>query len=197
MDHDPAQIFLITALAAIGLVIVVPLIIYLGHKLFFFDWPPLYEWQQARRQLRPIDRWHVIWATRRNHPAIQAALAGAQLTYARYLQARAERALDRRRRQRGLRVSLAVCLGVVAAGDAVIAATQRQLRIIDSVAAASFTMLAFSTLVADPWLLRRQIERMARLQAEIERAPEMPPDGRQQPTITTESNHRTRRSHGH
>ncbi len=157
------------------MVILVPLIIYLVHKLFFFDWPPLYEWQQARRQLRRIDQWRVIWATRRNHPTIQATLAGAQLTYARYLQAAAQRALDRRR---GLRVSLAAYLGIVAAGNAVIAATQSQQRITGSVAAAWFAISALWALAVDPWLLRRQIERMARLGAEIERAHEMPPDGR-------------------
>jgi hypothetical protein len=42
VDYDPAQAFLIAALAAVGLAMLVPLIIYLRNKLFFFDWPPLY-----------------------------------------------------------------------------------------------------------------------------------------------------------
>jgi hypothetical protein len=103
VDHDPAQAFLIAALAAVGLAMLVPLIIYLRNKLFFFDWPPLYEWQQARRQLHRIDQGRVIWATYRHHPASRATLADAQLAYARYRQASAQRALDRRRPGRRVR----------------------------------------------------------------------------------------------
>ncbi len=39
MHHGPEQVFLIAALVTVGLVIVIPTIIYLVHKLFFFDWP--------------------------------------------------------------------------------------------------------------------------------------------------------------
>ncbi len=62
MHHDLAQFLLIAAIVAAGLVILVPLGVYLVHKVFAFDWPPLYEWQQARRQptatIRPAaPRW--------------------------------------------------------------------------------------------------------------------------------------------
>ena len=103
MDHDPAQVtvFLIAALATVVLGILVALIRPMVRKLFFFDWPPLYEWQQARRQLRRTDQWRVIWATRRSHPVSCATLADAQLAYVRYRHASAQRSAQRSLRRRG------------------------------------------------------------------------------------------------
>ena len=151
MHHEPEQAFLIAALVTVGLVIVVPLIIYLVHKLFFFffffDWPPLYEWQQARRQLRRIDQGRVIWATYcRHHPASRAALGGAQLAYARCRQAAAQRALDRQRR--GRRIGAVVFLGGTAAGFAALAAVQSQQRITDIVIAVGYASNALGNLLA-------------------------------------------------
>jgi hypothetical protein len=96
---DPSQttVFVVAALIVVGVVILVALIWPLANKLFLLDWPPLFEWQQARRPLRRIDQWQVIWATGRDHPARRAEQTEAQLAYARYRQARAQRALDRRR----------------------------------------------------------------------------------------------------
>ena len=177
MDHDLVQLVLIAALAAVGLVILVPLIVTVVHKLFFFDRPELYEWQQARRQLHRLDQGRVIWATNRQRPAGRAGLAEAQLAYARYRQDVARRAL-RRGRRRG-RLAAMIWNGVVAAGYAALAgaATQSQLRILGIVAAGSFAGNALTIALA-PRSSRRQIERMARLQAEIERAPELSSQGR-------------------
>ena len=183
MPHEPEQVFLIAALVTVGLVIVVPVIIYLVHKLFFFDWPPLYEWQQARRQLRRIDQGRVIWATYyRHHPASRAALGGAQLACARYRQAAAQRALDRQRR--GRRIGAVVFLGATAAGFAALAAVQSQQRITDIVIAVGYASNALGTLLAGPRSWRRQTERMTRLQAAIEdccaRRPDAAPPQRQE-----------------
>ncbi len=170
MDHDPAQVtvFLIAALATVVvLVILVALIRPMVRKLFFFDWPPLYEWQQARRQLSRADQWRVIWATRRNHPVSRATPAGAQLAYARYRHASAQRSAQRLLCRRGLRVSLAAISVVFAGSWAVAAAAQSQQRIADSVAAAGAAMAALAGAL-DPWSVRRLIKRMARLQREIE-----------------------------
>jgi hypothetical protein len=166
VHHDPAEAFLIAALAAVGLIILIPLTICLRNKLFFFDWPPLYEWQQARRQLHRIDRGRVIWATYRHHPASHATLADAQLAYARYRQAAAQRALDRRRP--GRRVAAAAFFGVLAAGSAALAATHSQQRIAFIWGAAGYAMSALAPLVEGPRSLKRGTERMARLQAEIQ-----------------------------
>ncbi len=166
MPHDLAQFLLVSALAAVGLVILIPLGIYLVHKLFFFDWPPLYEWQQARRQLRRIDPWRVIWATYRHRPASCPALADAQLAYARYRQAAAQRALDRQRRP-GRRAVATVYFGVLAAFWAALAATHGQQRILHSIQAASFAGLALVNWLS-PRSARRQAELMARLQTEID-----------------------------
>jgi hypothetical protein len=160
---DLAQVLLIAALGAVGLVILVPLRIYLVHKLFFFDWPPLYEWQQARRQLRLSDWRRVIWATYRHHPASRATLADAQLAYARYRQAAAQRALDRRP---GWRAVAAVYWGVLAALWVALAATHSQLRILSSIQAFSYAGLAI-VIWMGPRSARRLVELMARLQAEI------------------------------
>ncbi len=147
MDHDPAQVtvFLIAALATVVLGILVALIRPMVRKLFFFDWPPLYEWQQARRQLRRTDQWRVIWATRRSHLISGATLADAQLAYARYRHASAQRSAQRLLRRRGLRVSLAAISVVFAGSWAVAAAAQSQQRITDSVAAAGAAMAALVT----------------------------------------------------
>src|SRR5260221_11938166 len=51
---------------------------------------------QARRQLRRIDRWRVIWAASRNHLASRSILADAQLAFMRRVQAAAQRNLSRR-----------------------------------------------------------------------------------------------------
>src|SRR5260221_11584050 len=51
---------------------------------------------QARRQLRRIDRWRVIWAASRNHLARRSILADAQLAFMRRVQAAAQRNLSRR-----------------------------------------------------------------------------------------------------
>lgn len=184
MDHDPAQVLFIAALAA-GLVILVPVIIYLRNKLFFFDWPPLYEWQQARRQLRRIDQGRVIWATYRHHPASRAMLADAQLAHARYRQASAQRALDRRRP--GRRVAAAALGGVLAAGCAALAVTNSQQRIVFIWAAAGYASSALGPLVEGPRTLKRLTERMARLQAEIQDCYRRPgvaaPTQRQEPKL--------------
>ena len=182
MPHDLAQFLLIAALTAVGLIILIPLGIFLVHKLFFFDWPPLYEWQQARRQLRRIDQWRVIWATYRHHPASRAALADAQLAHVRYRQAAAQRALDRQRRP-GRRAVATVYCGVLAAVWAALAATYSQQRILYSIQAASFAGLALGYWL-DRRAARRQAELMARLQTEIndrymrhlDAAPEQPPE---------------------
>jgi hypothetical protein len=164
--YDSAQVLFIAALAA-GLVILIPVIVFLRNTLFFYDWrPPLYEWQQACRQLRRIDQGRVIWATYRHHPASRAMLADAQLAYARYCQARAQRALDRRRP--GRRVAAAASFGVLAAGSAAIAATNSQQRIALTLGAAGYAMSALSLLLGGPRSLKRGTERMARLQAEIQ-----------------------------
>lgn len=164
MHHDLARLLLITAFTAAGLVILVPPGVYLVHKLFFFDWPPLYEWQQARRQLRLSDRWRVIWATYRHHPASRAVLAGAQVAHARYRQAVAQRALDRQRP--GWRAVATVYCGVLAALWAALAATHSQQQILYSIQAVCFAGLALSNGLG-PRTARRQAELMARLQAEI------------------------------
>jgi hypothetical protein len=109
-----------SARAGPGVVILVALIWPLANKLFFFDWPPLYEWQQARRPLCRIDQWRVIWATGRNHPARRAEQTEAQLAYARYRQARAQRALDRRRSRLGWGVVALVGHGIGIASFAVV-----------------------------------------------------------------------------
>ncbi len=184
MHHDLAQFLLIAAIVAAGLVILVPLGVYLVHKVFAFDWPPLYEWQQARRQLRPSDRWRVIWATYRHHPAGRAALADAQLAHARYRQAAAQRALDRQR-SRWRAVATVYC-GVLAALWAALAATHSQQRILYSIQAACFAGLALVNGLG-PRTARRQTEPMARLQAEIEnrypRSRDAAPPQRQEPGL--------------
>ncbi len=172
MHPDLVQLFRIAALGAVALGILVPLGIYLVHKLFFFDWPPLYEWQQARGQLRLQDRWRVIWATYRHHPASRAVLADAQLAHVRYRQAAAQRALERQRQRRGRRVVAAAYFGVLAAYWAAFAATHSQVRILLSLQAASFAGLAL-VIWLGPRSARRQAELMARLQAQIEHAPEI------------------------
>ena len=185
MHHDPAQAFLVAALAAVGLVILVPLIIFLRNKLFFFDWPPLYEWQQARRQLHRIDRGRVIWATYRHHPASRATLADAQLAYARYRQATAQRALDRRRP--GRRVAAAAFFGVLAAGSAALAATHSQQRTVFIWGAAGYAFSALGPLVEGRRSLKRLTERMAQLHAEIQdcypRRSDAAPTRRQEPGL--------------
>ena len=186
MHDELAQFLLIAAFTAAGLVILVPLGVYLVHRLFFFDWPPLYEWEQARRQLRLGDRWRVIWATYRHHPASRAALAGAQVAHARYRQAAAQRGLNRQRPGRRA-VGMVYC-GVLAAVWAALAAAYSQQRILYSVQAACFAGLALvSGLDLDRRTARRQAELMARLQAEIEnrypRSRDAPPRQRQEPGL--------------
>jgi hypothetical protein len=51
---------------------------------------------QARRQLRRIDRWRLIWAASRNHLASRSILADAQLAFMRRVQAAAQQNLSRR-----------------------------------------------------------------------------------------------------
>jgi hypothetical protein len=51
---------------------------------------------QARRQLRRIDRWRVIWAASRDHLASCSILADARLAFMRRVQAAAQRNLSRR-----------------------------------------------------------------------------------------------------
>jgi broad specificity phosphatase PhoE len=167
---DPSQttVFVIAALIAVGVVILVALIWPLANKLFFFDWPPLYEWQQARRPLRRIDQWRVIWATDRHHLARRAGLTEAQLAYARYRQARAQRALDRRRRRQGWGVVALVGHGIAVAGFAALAAAHSQQRAFYSLLAASQALGALGTVLGFPGSLSRQVKRMARLQSQIE-----------------------------
>jgi hypothetical protein len=170
VHHDPAQVtdFLIAALATVVvLVILVALVLPLVRKLFFFDWPPLYEWQQARRQLRRIDQWRVIWATRRNHLISRATLAGAQLAYVRYRHASAQRSAQRLPRRRRLRATVAAIF-VVNAGSWAAAAARSQQRIADSVLAAGFAISALGPALVFPWSERRLIKQMTRLQREIE-----------------------------
>lgn len=164
MRADPSQttVFVVAALIVVGVVILVALIWPLANKLFFFDWP-LYEWQQARRPLRRIDQWRVIWATDRNHPAGRAELTEAQLAYARYRQARAQRALDRRRA--GWGVVVLVVQGIWIVGFAALAAAHSQQRALYSLLAAG---QALGTVLGLPGSLNRQVKRMARLQIQIE-----------------------------
>jgi len=158
----------VAALIVVGVVILVALIWPLANKLFFFDWPPLYEWQQARRPLRRIDQWRVIWATGRNHPARRAELTEAQLAYARYRQARAQRALDRRRPKLGLGVVALVGQSIVAAGFAALAAAHSQQRAFYIFLAAGQALGAFGIVLGLPGSLSRQVKRMARLQIQIQ-----------------------------
>ncbi len=168
MRPDPSQttVFVVAALIVVGVVILVALIWPLANKLFLFDWPPLYEWQQARRPLRRIDQWRVIWATYRNRPARRAELAEAQLAYARCRQARAQRALDRRRP--GWQVVALVGQGIVVASFAALAAAHSQQRALYSLLAAGQAVGALGNVLGLPGSLSRQVKRMARLQIQIE-----------------------------
>jgi hypothetical protein len=158
--------FLIGALVVVGVVILVALLWPLANKLFFFDWPPLYEWQQARRPLRRIDQWRVIWATDRNHLVGRAALADAQLAYARYCQARTQRALDRQRRRRGWRLGALVLQGI-AVGFTALAAAHSQQRVLYSLLAAGQALGVLGNVLESSRSLSRRVERMARLQTQI------------------------------
>lgn len=168
MRPDPPQttVFVVAALIAAGVIILVALIWPLANKLFFFDWPPLYEWQQARRPLRRIDQWRVIWATDRHHPARRAELIEAQLAYARYRQARAQRALDRRRP--GWGVVALVVHGIAFAGFAALAVAHSQQRAFYSLLAAGPALGALGIVLGFPGSLSRQVKRMARLRIQIE-----------------------------
>ena len=137
------------------------------------------EWQQARRQFRHLDQWRVIWATHRNHQVSRARLAAAQLIYVRYLQDAARRALLLR--WRWLRIAMPAISGVLAAGYATVAAAHSQQRVMDSLFAIGWAIYSLGWGVALPLSVRRLPERMARLQAEIERAHGMPPEDRQMP----------------
>lgn len=167
MRPDPSQatVFVVAALIVVGVVILVALIWPLANKLFLSTWPPFYEWQQARRPLRRIDQWRVIWATERNHPARRAELAEAQLAYARYRQARAQRALDRRRP--GWQVVALVVQGITVAGFAALAAAHSQQRALYSLLAAGCALGALGNVLGFPWPLRREVKRMARFQTQI------------------------------
>ena len=168
MRPDPSQttVFVVAALIAVGVVILVALIWPLANKLFFSDWPPLYEWQQARRPLRRSDQWRVIWATYRNRPARCAELTEAQLAYARYRQARAQRALDRRRP--GWQVVVLIVQGIGVAGFAAPAAAHSQQRAFYSLLAAGQALGALGTVLGLPGSLSRQVKRMTRLRIQIE-----------------------------
>lgn len=169
MHHDPfwETAFLIAALVVVAVIIVVALLWPLANKLFSFDWPPLYEWQQARRPLRRIDRWRVIWATDRNHPVGRAALADAQLAYARYCQARTQRGLDRQRGRRRWRVGVLVLQGIAAAGFTALAAAHSQQRLLYSLLAAGQALGVLGIVLENSRSLRRRADRMARLQIQI------------------------------
>jgi hypothetical protein len=108
----------------------------------------------------------VIWAAWGNHPARRAELTGAQLAYARYRQARAQRALDRRRP--GWGVVVLVGHGIVVAGFAALAAAHSQQRAFYSLLAAGQALGALGTMLGFPGSLSRQVKRMARLQMQIE-----------------------------
>ncbi len=169
MHHDPSweTAFLIAALVVVGVIILVALLWPLANKLFFFDWPPLYEWQQARRPLRRIDQWRVIWATDRNHLVGRAELADAQLAYARYRQARAQRALDRQRRRRGWQVVALVLQGIAVAGFTALAAAHSRQRVVYSLLAAGQALGILGNVLESSRSLSRRVERMARLQTQI------------------------------
>ncbi len=169
MHHDPSweTAFLIAALVVVGVIILVALLRPLASKLFFFDWPPLYEWQQARRPLRRIDQWRVIWATDRNHLVDRAELADAQLAYARYRQARAQRALDRQRRRRGWQVVALVLQGIAVAPFAALAVAHSQQRVVYSLLAAGQALGILGSVLESSRSLSRRVERMARLQTQI------------------------------
>jgi hypothetical protein len=109
----------------------------------------------------------VIWATGRNRPVGRAALAEAQVAYARYRQARAQRALDRQRRRWRWRVVALVFLCIAAAYWAAMAAAQGQQRTIDSLVAAGYVLGALGNVLENSRSLRRQGDRMARLQTRI------------------------------
>lgn len=169
MRPDPSltTVLVVAALIVVGVVILVALIWPLANKLFFSDWPPLYEWQQARRPLRRIDQWRVIWATCRNHPARRAEVTEAQLAYARYRQARAQRALDRRRPRLGWGVVALVVHGIGIAGFAALAAAHSQQRAFYSLLAAGQALGARGIVLGLPGSLSRQAKRMTRLQTRI------------------------------
>lgn len=170
MHHDLSweTAFLIGALGVVGVIILVALLRPLANKLFFFDWPPLYDWQQARRPLRRVDQWRVIRATGRNHLVGRAALADAQLAYARYCQARAQRALDRQRRRRGWRVGALLLQGIAVAGFTALAAAHSQQRVVYGLGAAGQALGILGGLLESSRSLSRRVERMTRLQAQIE-----------------------------
>ena len=103
----------------------------------------------------------MIWATGRNHPVGRAALAEAQLAYARYLQARAQRALDRRRP--GWQVVALVLQGIAVASSAALAAAHSQQRVLYSEPAAGPAALgALGIVLESSRSLKRRADRMAR-----------------------------------
>jgi hypothetical protein len=167
-DSSQTTVFVVAALIAVGVAILVALIWPLANKLFLSDWPPLYEWQQALRPLRRIDQWRVIWATDRHHRARRAELAEAQLAYASYRHARAQRALDRRRRRLAWGVVALVGHGIGVAGFAALAAAHSQQRAFYSLLAAGQALGALGIVLGLPGSLSRQVRRMARLQIQIE-----------------------------
>jgi hypothetical protein len=167
-DPSLTTVFVVAGLIVVGVVILVALIWPLVNKLFFVDWPPLYEWQQARRPLRRLDQWRVIWATGRNHPAGRAELTEAQLAYARYRQARAKRALDRRRKRLGWGVFALVGHGIGIASFAALAAAHSQQRVFYGLLAAGQALGLLGIVLGLPGSLSRQVKRMARLQIQIE-----------------------------
>lgn len=166
-----------TALAIVCLGILAALVRSRAQEHLFAG-PHRGAWQQARRQLRHLDQWRVIWATRRNHPVSRAGLAGAQLVYVRYLQDAARRTLLG---YRWLRTALPAIYGVLAAGYAAFAVTQSRGRIIHVLIAACWAAISLIWALAVPRSVRRMPEKMVRLQAEIERANRMPPGDSEMP----------------
>jgi hypothetical protein len=174
MHHDPVHVTAFLIAAAAGVIVIVALVVVRPRvQRRIFAGPRLDAWQQARRQLRWADQWRVIWATQFNHLTSRAALARAQLTYARYLQDAAGRAIDKQSRPglwKGLRLTTAAGLGFTAVAYWATAATQTQgsAKIFPYAAAAWFAFYALYTALAVPRSWRRLMKRMTRLQAKIE-----------------------------
>ena len=176
MHHDPAHVTGFLTGVAVGVVLTAVLVVIrLQVQRRIFAGPRLDTWQQARRQLGWADQWRVIWATQFSHLTSRAALAHAQLAYARYLQDAARREIEKQSRpglRRGSRLTAAAGFGLAAIGWWAAAAAQSHEpnKAVSFAVAAWFTFSALYTALALPRSLRRLMTRMARLEAKIEDA---------------------------
>lgn len=174
MHHDPAHVtgFLIGVAAGVVLTAILAVIRVQVQRRIFAG-PRLDAWQQARRQLGWAGQWRVIWATQFSHLTSRAALAHAQLAYARYLQDAARREIEKQSRpglRRGRWLAAAAGFGLAATGWWAAAATPGQgpEEVVAFAAAAWLMFSALYTALALPRSWRRLMKRMARLQAKIE-----------------------------